>query len=185
MLTAKAAVVGVIGLVTGPVVVFGTHLVCRWVIGDRFSGLYQAPFAGKLPLLVALSLTVPVFALLGLGLGAILRSTAGGITLLVGLVYVIPMIVGNLPGPWNEWLGSVMISALARQISGDLTTPGLYGTSLPPADGSRSPGLLRGAPRARGPVAAATERRLTTQRRHMPAVGRPQPGPLAGSVAIV
>ncbi|MEV4834765.1 ABC transporter permease [Nonomuraea sp. NPDC049486] len=132
VLTAKAAVVGVIGLVTGPVVVFGTHLVCRWVIGDRFSGLYQAPFSGKLPLLVALSLTVPVFALLGLGLGAILRSTAGGITLLVGLVYVIPMIVGNLPGPWNEWLGSAMISALARQISGDLTTPGLYGTSLPP-----------------------------------------------------
>lgn len=139
VMTAKAAVIGLIGLVTGPIVVFGTHLVCRWVIGDRFAGLYQTPFAGKLPLLFALALTVPVFALLGLGLGTILRSTAGGIALLVGLVYVIPMIVSKLPAPWDEWLGSVMISALPCQISGDFTTPGIYGTSLPP---SSAAGLL-------------------------------------------
>lgn len=132
VLVAKATVVGLIGLVTGPVVVFGTHLVCRWVIGDRFSGLYETPFATKLPLLVALSLTVPTFALLGLGLGAILRSTAGGIALLVGFVYVIPMVVSRFPAPWDEWLGSVMLTALPRQISGDLTTPGVYGTSLSP-----------------------------------------------------
>ncbi|MDA0633844.1 ABC transporter permease [Nonomuraea sp. MCN248] len=132
MLAGKAAVVGVIGLVTGPAVVFGTHVTCRWVIGDRFSGLYQTAFADKLPLLVALSLTVPAFALLGLGMGAILRSAAGAIALLVGLLYVIPMIVDKFPSPWSEWLGSVMFGALPRQISGDLTTPGVYGTSLPP-----------------------------------------------------
>lgn len=132
VLTAKAAVVGLIGLVTGPAVVFGTHVVCRWIIGDRFGGLYQTPFTDKLPLLAAFALTVPAFALLGLGLGTILRSTAGAIALLVGLVYVIPMIVSKFPAPWDEWLGSVMIIALPRQISGDFTTPGIYGTSLPP-----------------------------------------------------
>jgi len=132
VMAAKATLVGTIGLVTGPAVVFGTYFTCRAVVGDRFSGLYQVPFTDKVPLLIAFSLTVPVFALLGLGLGAILRSTASAIVLLASLIYVIPITIGNLPQPWNDQLGSVMIGALTREITGDMITSSVYGELLPP-----------------------------------------------------
>lgn len=133
VLTAKATVVGALGLLTGATTVFGTYFLCRWVVGDRFAGVYTAPFLDKLPTLITTGLSVAVFALLGLGLGVILRSAAGAITILVGLVYVIPMIVGNLPEPWSELLGSVMIGSLPRQITGDDLTYSVYGSLLPPA----------------------------------------------------
>ncbi|TDC04995.1 ABC transporter permease [Nonomuraea longispora] len=133
MLVAKSAVVGALGLITGATAVFGTYAVTRWVLGDRFSGAYTAVFADRLPLLIAISVSVPVFALLGLGLGALMRSSAGAIAILVGLVYVIPMIIGNIPEPWSERLGSVMIGALPREITGDTITTSVYGSLLPPA----------------------------------------------------
>ncbi|MGW2158637.1 ABC transporter permease subunit [Nonomuraea sp. NPDC001699] len=132
VLAAKSAVVGAMSLLIGPLAVFGTYFVSRWVLGDRFSGAYLTSFADRLPFLLVTSLTVAVFALLGLGLGALLRSAAGAITVLVGLIYVIPMIVGNIPEPWSERLGSIMIGALPREITGDIITTSVYGSLLSP-----------------------------------------------------
>ncbi|MGP3957200.1 ABC transporter permease subunit [Nonomuraea sp. 3N208] len=133
VLTAKATIVGTLGLIVGTTTVFGTYAVSRWTLGDRFSGAYATAFLDRLPLLATTSLTVPVFALLGLGLGALLRSTAAAIAITAGLVYVIPIIVGNVPEPWSERLGSVMIGALARQITGDGNASSVYGSLLSPA----------------------------------------------------
>ncbi|MEU6999171.1 hypothetical protein [Nonomuraea sp. NPDC046570] len=44
-----------------------------------------------------------------------------------------PMIVGNLPEPWSERLGSVMIGGLPRQITGDDLTNSVFGALLPPS----------------------------------------------------
>jgi ABC-2 type transport system permease protein len=132
MLAAKAAVVGTLGAIVGPAAVFGAYLGSRWVLGDRFSGAYATSLLDKLPILTATSLTVPAFALLGLGLGALLRSTAGAITVLAGLVYVVPMIIGKIPEPWSERLGSIMIGGLPRQITGDSNANSVYGSLLPP-----------------------------------------------------
>ncbi|MFG1612734.1 ABC transporter permease subunit [Nonomuraea wenchangensis] len=133
VLAAKAATVGAVGLIIGPIAVFGTYAVSRAVLGDRFSGAYAGPFVDRLPILAVLSLTVPVFALLGLGLGALLRSTAGSIAIIAGLVYVIPIIIGNIPEPWSERLGSVMIGALPRQITSDGNASSVFGSLLSPA----------------------------------------------------
>ncbi|MFI6734433.1 ABC transporter permease [Nonomuraea sp. NPDC050451] len=132
VLVAKSAIVGALGLIVGLVTAFGTYFVTRWVLGDRFSGAYTDAFTDRLPLLIAISLTVPTFALLGLGLGALFRSAAASIATLAGLVYVIPMIIGNIPEPWSERLGSVMIGALPREITGDLITTSVYGSLLSP-----------------------------------------------------
>ncbi|MEV0386982.1 ABC transporter permease subunit [Nonomuraea sp. NPDC050643] len=133
ILAAKSAIVGTLGLLVGVTTVFGTYFVAQAVLGDRFSGAYTAAFTDRLPFLIATSLTVPVFALLGLGLGALLRSAAGAIGVLVGLAYVIPMIIGKIPEPWSERLGSLMIGALPREITGDIITTSVYGSLLPPA----------------------------------------------------
>ncbi|WP_433445199.1 RRXRR domain-containing protein [Nonomuraea sp. CA-141351] len=133
ILAAKSTIVGTLGLLVGSMTVFGTYFVTRWVLGDRFSGAYTSAFLDRLPLLLTLALTVPTFALLGLGLGALLRSTAASIVILVGLVYVIPMIIGNIPEPWSERLGSLMIGALPREITGYIITTSVYGYLLPPA----------------------------------------------------
>ncbi|TDE25041.1 ABC transporter permease [Nonomuraea mesophila] len=133
VLAAKSTVVGALGLIIGAAAVFGTYAVTRWVLGDRFSGAYADAFTDRLPLLIAITVSVPVFALLGLGLGALMRSSAGAIAIIAGLVYVIPMIIGNIPEPWSERLGSVMIGALPREITGDTITTSVYGSLLPPA----------------------------------------------------
>ncbi|MEV0623939.1 ABC transporter permease subunit [Nonomuraea sp. NPDC050404] len=132
VLMAKATVVGALSLLVGALAVFGTYLVAGSVLGERFSGAYTAAFEDRLPLLITLTLTVPTFALLGLGLGALLRSAAAATAIVVGLVYVIPIIINNVPEPWSERLGSLMISALPRQITGDLITTSVYGSLLPP-----------------------------------------------------
>ncbi|UBU15600.1 ABC transporter permease subunit [Nonomuraea gerenzanensis] len=132
VLAAKAMVIGGLGLLVGVVAVFGTYLVARGVLGDRFSGAYNTAFSDRLPLLIALSLTVPVFALLGVGLGAIVRSAAATTAIIVGLVYVVPMIIGRIPEPWSERLGSLMIGALPREITGDTITTSVYGSLLSP-----------------------------------------------------
>ncbi|MEU0567248.1 ABC transporter permease [Nonomuraea sp. NPDC005983] len=132
VLAAKSAIVGALALITGPAVVFGTYFVSRWMVGARFSGMYTKPVMDRLPTLITTSLSVVVFALLGLGLGAIMRSAAGAIVVLVGLVYVVPIVVGNLPEPWSERVGSVMIGGLPREITGDDLTHTVYGSLLSP-----------------------------------------------------
>ncbi|NJP96597.1 ABC transporter permease subunit [Nonomuraea sp. FMUSA5-5] len=132
VLAAKSVVVGGLGLLVGAVTVFGSYFAARVVLGDRFSGAYTGAFSDRLPLLIAFSLTVPVFALLGVGLGAILRSVPGTTAIIVGLVYVLPMIIGKIPEPWSERLGSLMIGALPREITGDTITTSVYGSLLSP-----------------------------------------------------
>ncbi|MDH2427016.1 ABC transporter permease [Sphaerisporangium sp. TRM90804] len=132
VLAAKAAIVGAVALAVGPVVVFATYFVSRAMIGDRFGGVYLAPFAEKAPMMLASGVSVMVFALAGLGFGAILRSSAGAIASIVVLVYLLPMIAGNLPEPWSERLGSVMLPALPGQITGADLTHSVYGALLPP-----------------------------------------------------
>jgi hypothetical protein len=52
---------------------------------------------GVLRALIGSSLFLTAMGLFGLGLGAIVRSTAGGIAALAGIVFVLPPIVGLLP----------------------------------------------------------------------------------------
>ncbi|MFI6812157.1 ABC transporter permease [Nonomuraea sp. NPDC050328] len=129
VLAAKAGVLALTGLVTGLGTIFASAWVARPMVAGRFA---LEPLAEKVPLLLAYGTSVMVFGLLGLGLAALLRSTAGAVAVLVGLVYVVPMIVGNLPEPWSESLGSVMIGALPGQLTGDDLTNSVYGSALSP-----------------------------------------------------
>ena len=63
-------------------------------------GVARAVIGGALYLAVA--------ALLGLALGALLRSTAGGIAALFGLLFAVPILVGFLPGSLADEIGKFL-----------------------------------------------------------------------------
>jgi hypothetical protein len=118
LLAAKAVVVGGIALAAGTAGVVLTFLADRAIIGDRPLGDRSATVAEAAGQLLASGLGVMVFALVGLGLGVVTRSTAGGITAMVALWYLLPIVALNLPEPWGARVGSVMLPNLARQLGG-------------------------------------------------------------------
>jgi ABC-type transport system involved in multi-copper enzyme maturation permease subunit len=106
MLTAKCLVFAGLLLVIGEIVSFGSffigsailhsrvpvslgdHLVLRSVIG---SGLYLA-----------------VLGLFSLGIGGVIRHTAGAVTTAIGVVFVLPILSGLLPGSWGAHINGYL-----------------------------------------------------------------------------
>jgi ABC-type transport system involved in multi-copper enzyme maturation permease subunit len=57
---------------------------------------------GVVRALFGASLYLTVIGLFGLGLGAIVRNTAGGIALFAGIMFVLPPLMNVLPNSWNN-----------------------------------------------------------------------------------
>jgi ABC-2 type transport system permease protein len=73
-----------------------------------------------------------LIGLMGLGLAAILRRTAGAIATLVGVLLVLPILVSFLPSPWNDDItkylpgqaGSALFQVVQRDSNGLSTWAG-------------------------------------------------------------
>ncbi|MCO6004944.1 ABC transporter permease [Actinoallomurus purpureus] len=129
VLAAKAGVVGAVALVTGEAAGFATLAAGRLIIGDRpIQG--QETHVGRI---VTMGVLVMVFALIGLGVGTLLRSTAGAIVVVAGLWHIVPVLLQLLPEPWHDRIGSLMPGALVDEIAGTGGQHTIYGTGLPPA----------------------------------------------------
>jgi ABC-2 type transport system permease protein len=129
LLAAKACVVAVVALVTGETSGFATLAAARLIVGDR-------PMHGQetdIARIVTAGVVVMVFALIGLGVGTLLRSTAGAIVVVVGLWHIGPVLLRLLPAPWAERIGSLMPAALVEEIAGSGGQNSIYGKGLPPA----------------------------------------------------
>jgi ABC-2 type transport system permease protein len=120
---AKIAVVGGVAFVAALVFLFGTFGAARWIVGARpMAPGYVTSISEEIPMLLVTSLVVTATALIGLGLGVILRSTAGAITAVVALLLFLPTVARFVPGPWGDRLSSLMLPNLAEQIThGSLT----------------------------------------------------------------
>jgi len=132
MLAAKGAVVAAVTLVVGEAAVFAGYLESHAIVGDRPILLDAGPFRDHAWLLIAQGLLPMLFALVGLGLGTILRSTAATITCVVLLWYPVPIIANQLPSPWRERITSVVPDALPGQVSNTGNAHSIFGTALPP-----------------------------------------------------
>ncbi|MBB4930485.1 hypothetical protein F4561_001305 [Lipingzhangella halophila] len=119
VLAAKTAVTGVVALLLGYVGVLVTVGASWWVAGDRSFFLNNDPLAEQLPLLLASGLSVLMVAIVCVGLGAIVRSTAAAVVLLVLFLYVLPMSTTYLPAPWDDRVASVMLPNLHHQVGTD------------------------------------------------------------------
>jgi hypothetical protein len=80
----------------------GQSILARQHLGVAFGqpGVARAVIGGALYLAVA--------GLIGLGLGALLRSTAGGIAALFGLLLAVQIVAGFLPGSWSQDVGKYL-----------------------------------------------------------------------------
>ncbi|RJL29979.1 ABC transporter permease [Bailinhaonella thermotolerans] len=124
VLAAKAVLIGATGLVAGLATLFPAYFLSRWIAGDRPLVFNESTLSQDLPSLLAGASLVALFALVGLGLGAVLRNAATALGAIFALWYVLPMIALNLPAPWGPRLGAVMLANLAFQLSGDPPYPG-------------------------------------------------------------
>ena len=66
--------------------------------------------------LVGGAVYVTLVGIFALGIGAIVRSTAGGISTFAGIFFVIPPLMNILPTSWNEAAGKYLPSEAGRQL---------------------------------------------------------------------
>lgn len=92
VLAAKAAVVGAVTLVAGEVLAFAGFLAGEAVLAGSVP--HASLGQGTVARAVLMAGAVPaLLALLGLGLGALVRHTVGAVSLLFGLLFVLPALL--------------------------------------------------------------------------------------------
>jgi hypothetical protein len=81
-------------------------MLITFVVGEAILAGHHIDIAFSHPgvarAVVGAALYLTVIGLLGLGLGAIIRNTAGGIAAFAGLLFVIPPLLNVLPSSWNN-----------------------------------------------------------------------------------
>lgn len=99
VLLAKIKVFGAVSFVVGLASTFVAFLVGASILSSRIHiGLGDQ---GALRCILGGAVYLTGIGLLGLGLGTILRRTAGAIAVLVALVLIIPSLAQLLPSPWD------------------------------------------------------------------------------------
>ena len=127
-LLAKTAVVAGASLAIGLATTLAAYEIGELTTGDRPEPISAyTNFGEAIPALLANTASLVLMGLLGLGLGFLLRSTAGALVALCALLFVLPSLTLILPSPWNGRAYSVMLPSLAPQLSGDMS-----GTPLSP-----------------------------------------------------
>jgi ABC-2 type transport system permease protein len=113
VLVAKAGVLAAVTFAVSLVTVLVTFVGGQALLGPHGISLAR-PEAVRAVFGAALYLTV--VAVLGLGLGFLIRSTAGGIAALFGLLLILPVIVAAGPGGWADTFGRFLPSTAGRAI---------------------------------------------------------------------
>jgi ABC-2 type transport system permease protein len=107
VLAAKAVALGVVAFATGLVTCFGAFFLGQALMSGRhISATLSQP--NVLRAVIGAALYLSVCALLALGIGTILRRTAGAIAASTALLLVVPLLVVTLPQSWqndvNKWV---------------------------------------------------------------------------------
>jgi hypothetical protein len=101
VLAAKAIVLAAATLLGGELVTFASFLLCQAFLAHKDAGVSLAE-PGVLTAVVGAGLFLTAVALLGVGLGAAIRHTAGAISAFFGIVFALPAVVDLLPTTWRN-----------------------------------------------------------------------------------
>ncbi len=105
MLAAKVLVVAVLALVVGAVSVFGGALLAAVILGDGAFGVLVEP--AVLASLGGTTAYLVLASVLALGVGAMLRSSAGAISVVVTLLFVSTIVLQVLTMTGWEWVPAI------------------------------------------------------------------------------
>jgi len=100
VLWSKAAVYGVLAFVAGAVGALGSFLISSAVQSGTPIGMSLSD-AGVLRGLLGVGVYLGLVGVIGVALGTLLRSTAGGISALVGTFLLVPGLMSLLPKSWR------------------------------------------------------------------------------------
>ena len=107
VLWAKALVFGMVTLLLSEIASFVGFFVGQATLGTHSVALSSD---GALRAVIGTGLYLTIVALLGVSLGFIIRSTAGGIAALVGILLVLPGVVSILPQTWQDTISPYLPS---------------------------------------------------------------------------
>ena len=99
MLTAKSLVFAALLLVVAEIVVFGSFFLGAAILHSHVPVSLSDHNVTRA--VVGAGLYLTVLGLFSLAIGAIIRHTAGAITTAIGVVFVLPILSGLLPGSWG------------------------------------------------------------------------------------
>jgi ABC-2 type transport system permease protein len=128
VLAAKAAVLGAVTLAVGELASFIAFFLIQAILSSHHAGV-SLSHPGVPGAVLAEGSLLCVCALMGLGVGTMIRHTAGGIAAVIGLIFL-PVILGLLPPPWNTRVDRFTLFYAAYQAvtlrpQSNLLSPGL------------------------------------------------------------
>jgi len=128
VLFAKAATFTVVAFVVSTIACFVAFSIGQNILSSKHANVSLSD-PGILRAVVGAGTYLTLVGLLGLGLGTLLRRTAGAIATLFGLVLVLPALTEALPSPWNTDVGKLLPINAGRAVfavrpSTDLLSPG-------------------------------------------------------------
>ena len=127
VLAAKAAVFAVLVLVVTEIVAF-----CSFFIGSAIVHAHVAVSlsdSGVARAVAGAGLYLTVLGLFALSIGTLIRHTAGAISAVIGIVLVLPILSGLLPGNWGAHINAYLpeqagtLITHTHEVSGDLLSP--------------------------------------------------------------
>jgi hypothetical protein len=101
VLWSKATVFGLVALVAGTVGALVTFLFASGIVSGTDAAMSFSD-AGVVRSLLGAGLYLGLVGVIGAALGALLRSVAGGISVLVGALMLIPGLISLLPSSWQD-----------------------------------------------------------------------------------
>jgi ABC-2 type transport system permease protein len=115
VLWSKSIVYSLVVFVVSLVTAFVTFTVGQSILSSED---IQASLSdpGVLRAVIGAALYLTVIGLLSIGLGALLRSTAGAISTLFGLLLVLPILASFLPGDWGDQVEKYLPSSAGTAI---------------------------------------------------------------------
>jgi ABC-2 type transport system permease protein len=105
MLAAKALVFAVTAVITGIVASFGAYLIFQALLPGSDAMATSLSDPGVLRAVTGAGLYLAVLGLFGLGLGAVIRFSAGAVAVLFGVLFVPSILITLLPQSWQDTIG--------------------------------------------------------------------------------
>jgi ABC-2 type transport system permease protein len=117
MLAAKASVFAAVTAVVGIVSCFVAFFIGQAILSSKGIEAHLGD-PGVLRSIIGAGLYLPILGLLALGIGTLIRHSAGAISAFFGVLFVVPTLVALLPGSWGNTIGKYLPGSAGQAITG-------------------------------------------------------------------